>query len=172
MSSSQSLLNILLMSLPSGSWIPWRKHRNCLRERVYFMVQSLQSTQPHAQGGEGGPHLPGPASALGPDVIRGLETHPIQGFHWARRVMMSSSISKGSTMEAYLRKGWPFLSNKIWKGNQLIISKMISVQSLEDTQVGYILQKYTFAKIHFLKILFQKILSQKIHFQVCCSLED
>ena len=82
-----------------------KKHGNCLRERVYFMVQSLQSTQPHAQGGEGGPHLPGPASALGPDVIRGLETHPIQGFHWARRVMMSSSISKGSTMEAYLRKG-------------------------------------------------------------------
>ena len=103
----------LLMSLPSGSWKNARgiDHPNPMaksmesRERVYFMVQSLQSTQPHAQGGEGGPHLPGPASALGPDVIRGLETHPIQGFHWARRVMMSSSISKGSTMEAYLRKG-------------------------------------------------------------------
>jgi len=83
---------------------------------VYFVVQGLQSTQPHAQGGEGGSHLPGPASALGPAVIRGLKTlkHSNQGFHWARRVMMSSSISKGSTMEAYRRKGCPFLSNKIF----------------------------------------------------------
>ena len=29
--------------------------------------------------------------------------------------MMSSSISKGSTIDAYRRKGCPFLSNKIWR---------------------------------------------------------
>ena len=38
------------------------------------MVQGLQSTQPYAQGGDGDSHLPGPASALGPDVISGLNT--------------------------------------------------------------------------------------------------
>ena len=44
---------------------------------------------------------------------RHLRTENIHFFYWASRVMMSSSISKGSTMEAYLRKGCPFLSNKI-----------------------------------------------------------
>ena len=38
------------------------------------MVQGLQSTQPYAQGGDGDSHLPGPASALGQDVISGLNT--------------------------------------------------------------------------------------------------
>ena len=41
------------------------------------------------------------------------EINTTPSFYWASRVMMSSSISKGSTMEAYLRKGCPFLSNKI-----------------------------------------------------------
>ena len=53
---------------------------------------------------------------FGPGLHTDEKTHTIQElFYWARRLIMSSSISKGSTIDAYRRKGCPFLSNKIWR---------------------------------------------------------
>ena len=51
---------------------------------------------------------------FGPGLHTDEKIYTIQElFYWARRLMMSSSISKGSTIDAYRRKGCPFLSNKI-----------------------------------------------------------
>ena len=53
---------------------------------------------------------------FGPGLHTDEKIYTIQElFYWARRLIMSSSISKGSTIDAYRRKGCPFLSNKIWR---------------------------------------------------------
>ena len=55
---------------------------------------------------------------FGPGLHTDEKIYTIQElFYCARRLMMSSSISKGSTIDAYRRNGCPFLSNKIWREN-------------------------------------------------------
>ena len=59
----------------------------------------------------------------------------------------SKSVLSLASLKALLACFWPLLKGKfLWKHNMYRVSQKINSQSLQDTQVGYISQKYTLHK--------------------------